>query len=94
MLVGELIERTLALKQALKDAGVSAGDVSEVVLVGGMTRMPKKYRKLSKSSLARNPQKELTQMKWLHWCPIQGGVLQGDVKDVLLLDVTPIITRY
>jgi len=90
-LVGELIEKTLSpCKQALKDAGVSAGQISEVVLVGGMTRMPKVIETV-KTFFGKEPHKGVNPDEVVALgAAIQGGVLQGDVKDVLLLDVTPL----
>ena len=90
-LVGELIERTLApCKKALKDAGMAAGDVDEVVLVGGMTRMPKVIDTV-KSFFGKEPHKGVNPDEVVAMgAAIQGGVLQGDVKDVVLLDVTPL----
>lgn len=91
MLVGDLIEKTLApCKQALKDAGVSAGQIGEVVLVGGMTRMPKVIETV-KTFFGKEPHKGVNPDEVVALgAAIQGGVLQGDVKDVLLLDVTPL----
>src|SRR6056300_328689 len=90
-LVGELVARTLSpVKQALKDAGVTANDVSEVVLVGGMTRMPKVFDTV-KEFFGKEPHKGVNPDEVVALgAAIQGGVLQGDVKDVLLLDVTPL----
>ena len=90
-LVGDLIARTLSpCKQALKDAGVTANDVSEVVLVGGMTRMPKVFDTV-KEFFGKEPHKGVNPDEVVALgAAIQGGVLQGDVKDVLLLDVTPL----
>ena len=90
-LVGDLIDRTLSpVKQALKDAGVSANDVSEIVLVGGMTRMPKVFDTV-KDFFGKEPHKGVNPDEVVALgAAIQGGVLQGDVKDVLLLDVTPL----
>ena len=90
-LVGELVEKTIApCKVALKDAGLSAAEVDEVILVGGQTRMPKVketvetfFGKESRSDV--NPDEAVAT-----GAAIQGGVLGGDVKDVLLLDVTPL----
>ncbi len=90
-LVGDLIQRTLEpCKKALADAGVSKDDIDEVILVGGMTRMPKVREVVEKFFEAKphtgvNPD-EVVAMG----AAIQAGVLQGDVKDVLLLDVTPL----
>jgi len=90
-LVGELIEKTLApCKQAIKDADMKAGDISDVVLVGGMTRMPKVIETV-KSFFGKEPNKGVNPDEVVALgAAIQGGVLQGDVKDVLLLDVTPL----
>ena len=90
-LVGDLITKTLApCSQALKDAGVTAGDVTEVVLVGGMTRMPKVFDTV-KEFFGKEPHKGVNPDEVVALgAAIQGGVLQGDVKDVLLLDVTPL----
>ena len=90
-LVGELIEKTLApCKQAIKDADIKTGDISDVVLVGGMTRMPKVIETV-KSFFGKEPNKGVNPDEVVALgAAIQGGVLQGDVKDVLLLDVTPL----
>ena len=90
-LVGELIERTLApCKQAIKDADIKAGDISDVVLVGGMTRMPKVIETV-KTFFGKEPNKGVNPDEVVALgAAIQGGVLQGDVKDVLLLDATPL----
>ena len=90
-LVGELIERTLApCKQAIKDADIKASDISDVVLVGGMTRMPKVIETV-KTFFGKEPNKGVNPDEVVALgAAIQGGVLQGDVKDVLLLDVTPL----
>ena len=90
-LVGDLIQRTLSpVKQALKDADVSASDVSEIVLVGGMTRMPKVIETV-KTFFGKDPHTGVNPDEVVALgAAIQGGVLQGDVKDVLLLDVTPL----
>ena len=90
-LVGDLIARTLSpCKQALKDAGVTAKDISEVVLVGGMTRMPKVFDTV-KEFFGKEPHKGVNPDEVVALgAAIQGGVLQGDVNDVLLLDVTPL----
>ena len=91
MLVGDFIAKTLSpCKQALKDAGVGASDISEVVLVGGMTRMPK-VQATVKEFFGKDPHKGVNPDEVVALgAAIQGGVLQGDVKDVLLLDVTPL----
>ncbi len=90
-LVDDLIQRTLPpLKAALKDAGMSAGEIDEVVLVGGMTRMPKVIESV-KTFFGREPHKGVNPDEVVALgAAIQAGVLQGDVKDVLLLDVTPL----
>ena len=90
-LVEDLIARTIPpCKTALKDAGLSAGEISEVVLVGGMTRMPKVMEEV-KSFFGKEPNKSVNPDEVVAMgAAIQAGVLQGDVKDVLLLDVTPL----
>ena len=90
-LVDDLIQRTVEpCKQALKDAGVSASQIDEVVLVGGMTRMPKVIETV-KQFFGKEPHKGVNPDEVVAMgAAIQAGVLQGDVKDVLLLDVTPL----
>lgn len=90
-LVKDLIDRLAEpVEKALKDAGVSASEVNEVVLVGGMTRMPAVVEKV-KSIFGKDPLKGVNPDEVVAvGAAIQGGVLQGDVKDVLLLDVTPL----
>ncbi|OZA16513.1 MAG: molecular chaperone DnaK, partial [Novosphingobium sp. 17-62-19] len=90
-LVAGLIQRTLEpCKKALADAGVSAKDIDEVVLVGGMTRMPK-VRDVVKDFFGKEPHTGVNPDEVVAMgAAIQAGVLQGDVKDVLLLDVTPL----
>jgi molecular chaperone DnaK len=90
-LVEDLIQRTIEpCKKALKDADLSAGDIDEVVLVGGMTRMPKVIE-VVKQLFGREPHKGVNPDEVVAiGAAIQAGVLQGDVKDVLLLDVTPL----
>ncbi|MCK5193009.1 MAG: molecular chaperone DnaK, partial [Desulfobulbaceae bacterium] len=90
-LVEDLINRVVEpCRTALKDAGLSASDVDEVVLVGGMSRMPKVQEKV-KEIFAKEPHKGVNPDEVVAiGAAIQGGVLQGDVKDVLLLDVTPL----
>lgn len=90
-LVEDLVERTIdPCRKALKDAGLSIGDIKEVVLVGGMTRMPKVIQKV-KEFFGREPHKGVNPDEVVALgAAIQGGVLRGDVKDVLLLDVTPL----
>ncbi len=90
-LVEDLIARTIPpCKTALKDAGISASDVDEVVMVGGMTRMPKVVNEV-KNFFGKEPNKSVNPDEVVAMgAAIQAGVLQGDVKDVLLLDVTPL----
>ena len=90
-LVEDLIARTIPpCKTALKDAGISASDVDEVVMVGGMTRMPKVISEV-KNFFGKEPNKSVNPDEVVAMgAAIQAGVLQGDVKDVLLLDVTPL----
>jgi len=90
-LVEDLISRTLPpCKTALKDAGLSASEIDEVVLVGGMTRMPKVIEEV-KNFFGKDPNKSVNPDEVVAMgAAIQAGVLQGDVKDVLLLDVTPL----
>ena len=90
-LVEDLIKKTLPpCKTALKDAGLSAGEIAEVILVGGMTRMPKVIEEV-KNFFGKDPNKSVNPDEVVAMgAAIQAGVLQGDVKDVLLLDVTPL----
>ena len=90
-LVDDLVQRTIQpCKAALKDAGLNAGDIDEVVLVGGMTRMPK-IQEIVKQFFGKEPHKGVNPDEVVAMgAAIQAGVLQGDVKDVLLLDVTPL----
>ena len=90
-LVADLVEKTLEpCKIALKDSGFSAAEINEVVLVGGMTRMPKIIETV-KNFFGKEPNKSVNPDEVVAMgAAIQGGVLQGDVKDVLLLDVTPL----
>ncbi|MCP5080655.1 MAG: molecular chaperone DnaK [Alphaproteobacteria bacterium] len=90
-LVEDLVKRTVdPCKAALKDAGLSAGEIDEVILVGGMTRMPKVIETV-KNFFGKEPHKGVNPDEVVAiGASIQGGVLQGDVKDVLLLDVTPL----
>ncbi|KQU54708.1 Fe-S protein assembly chaperone HscA [Bosea sp. Leaf344] len=90
-LVDDLVQRTIEpCKKALKDAGLSAGQIDEVVLVGGMTRMPK-VQEVVKQFFGKEPHKGVNPDEVVAiGAAIQAGVLQGDVKDVLLLDVTPL----
>jgi molecular chaperone DnaK len=90
-IVGDLVEKTLGpCKSALKDAGLTVKEIDEVILVGGMTRMPLVQKKVEeffgkKANMTVNPDEVVAS-----GAAIQGGVLQGEVKDVLLLDVTPL----
>ena len=90
-LVDDLIQKTIEpCKLALKDAGLSAAEINEVVLVGGMTRMPK-VQEIVKQLFGKEPHKGVNPDEVVAvGAAIQAGVLQGDVKDVLLLDVTPL----
>ncbi len=90
-LVGDLMERTIKpCRDALKDAGLKAGEIDEVVLVGGMTRMPK-IREMVQNFFGKEPNMSVNPDEVVAMgAAIQAGVLQGDVKDVLLLDVTPL----
>ncbi|WP_375596857.1 molecular chaperone DnaK [Algihabitans albus] len=90
-LVDALIQRTIEpCKAALKDAGISAGEIDDVILVGGMTRMPKVIERV-KEFFGREPHRGVNPDEVVAMgAAIQAGVLQGDVKDVLLLDVTPL----
>ena len=90
-LVADLIEKTVEpCKKALADAGLKANEISEVILVGGMTRMPKVQEKV-KEIFGKEPHKGVNPDEVVAvGAAIQGGVLMGDVKDVLLLDVTPL----
>ncbi len=90
-LVDDLIQRTVEpCRKALKDAGLTAGDINEVVLVGGMTRMPK-VQEIVKQFFGKEPHKGVNPDEVVAiGAAVQAGVLQGDVKDVLLLDVTPL----
>ncbi len=90
-LVADLIDRTIApCKKALKDAGLSAGEIKEVILVGGMTRMPKVMEAV-KNFFGRDPHRGVNPDEVVaSGAAIQGGILKGEVKDILLLDVTPL----
>jgi molecular chaperone DnaK len=90
-LVDELVERTIApCKIAIKDAGVSVSDIDDVILVGGQTRMPKVIEKV-KEFFGKDPRRDVNPDEAVAvGAAIQGGVLKGEVKDVLLLDVTPL----
>ena len=90
-LVDDLVQKTVGpCKSALKDAGLSAGEIHEVILVGGMTRMPK-IQEAVKQFFGKEPHKGVNPDEVVAMgAAIQAGVLQGDVKDVLLLDVTPL----
>src|ERR1700712_851691 len=93
-LVDDLIQKTVGpVKAALKDAGVTASQIDEVILVGGMTRMPK-VQEVVKQLFGKEPHKGVNPDEVVAiGAAIQGGVLQGEVKDVLLLDVTPLSLR-
>jgi len=90
-LVGELISRTIdPCKQALKDSGLSASEIDEVILVGGQTRMPKVQQEVQKF-FGKEPRRDVNPDEAVAMgAAIQGGVLGGDVNDILLLDVTPL----
>lgn len=90
-LVEDFVKRTIGpMKAALKDAGIKTGEIDEVVLVGGMTRMPK-IQEIVKEFFGKEPHKGVNPDEVVAMgAAIQAGVLQGDVKDVLLLDVTPL----
>merc|ERR1712157_541941 len=90
-IVGSLIQRTIEpCKKAVKDAGVSTGEIGEVLLVGGMTRMPK-VQDTVREIFGRKPSKAVNPDEAVAiGAAIQGGVLAGEVKDILLLDVTPL----
>jgi len=90
-LVDDLVKRTVKpMQEALKDAGLKAGEIDEVILVGGMTRMPK-VQETVKEFFGKDPHKGVNPDEVVAMgAAIQAGVLQGDVKDVLLLDVTPL----
>lgn len=90
-LVADLVDRTIApVKQALADAGLNAGDINEVVLVGGMTRMPAIQDRV-RAFFGKDPHKGVNPDEVVAiGAAIQGGVLGGEVKDILLLDVTPL----
>ena len=90
-IIGELLTKSLKpCEMALKDAGLKASDIDDVILVGGMTRMPKVIE-LVKNFFGKEPNKGVNPDEVVATgAAIQGGVLQGDVKDVLLLDVTPL----
>src|SRR6186997_1848857 len=90
-LVDELITRTIEpCRIAIKDAGVKLTEIDDVILVGGMTRMPKVQDKV-REFFGKEPRKDVNPDEAVAvGAAIQGGVLQGDVKDVLLLDVTPL----
>ena len=91
-LVDDLIQKTIGpVKQALKDAGVTNSQIDEVILVGGMTRMPKVQEAVKALFGGKEPHKGVNPDEVVAiGAAIQGGVLKGEVKDVLLLDVTPL----
>ena len=90
-LFGELISRTIGpCKQALKDSGLSKSDIDEVILVGGQTRMPKVQEEVQ-AFFGKEPRKDVNPDEAVAMgAAIQGGVLGGEVNDILLLDVTQI----
>ena len=90
-LVDDLVQKTLEpCKIAIKDAGISVSDIGEVILVGGQTRIPK-VQEVVKDFFNKEPKKDVNPDEAVAMgAAIQAGVLQGDVKDVLLLDVTPL----
>src|SRR5690606_37741469 len=90
-LVDDLMQRTIApMEMALKDAGLKPGDIDEVILVGGSTRMPK-IQEIVKAFFGKEPNRSVNPDEVVAiGAAIQGGVLGGEVKDVLLLDVTPL----
>ena len=90
-LVDDLLDRTMIpVKKALDDAGLKPSDIDEIVLVGGMTRMPK-VKEITKNFFGKEPNQSVNPDEVVaHGAAVQGGVFQGDVKDVLLLDVTPL----
>jgi molecular chaperone DnaK len=90
-LVGDLVKRTVGpCETALKDAGVSLNDISDVILVGGQTRMPA-VQEIVEQTFGKKPRKDVNPDEAVAMgAAVQGGVLSGDVKDVLLLDVTPL----
>lgn len=90
-LVADLVKRTLEpCRKALSDAGLKAGDITDVILVGGMTRMPR-IQEVVKEFFGKAPKKDVNPDEVVALgAAIQGGVLQGDIKDVVLLDVTPL----
>ena len=90
-LVDDLIQRTVKpCEEALKDAGLKAGEINDIILVGGMTRMPKVIETV-KTFFGKDPNRSVNPDEVVALgAAVQGGVLSGDVKDVLLLDVTPL----
>ena len=94
-LVSDLVERTVEpCIQAIKDAGMSSNEIDEVILVGGSTRIPKIQEKV-KEIFGKEPNKSVNPDEVVALgAAIQGGVLSGDVDDILLLDVTPLIFGY
>ncbi|HKK32299.1 MAG TPA: molecular chaperone DnaK [Desulfomicrobiaceae bacterium] len=90
-MVEDLVDRTIEpCRKALKDAGLKAGDINEIILVGGMTRMPLVQKKVGEF-FGKDPNKSVNPDEVVAMgAAIQGGILSGDVKDVLLLDVTPL----
>ena len=94
-MVEDLIERTIEpCKIALKDAGLKVSEIDDVILVGGQTRMPK-VQETVKNFFGKEPRQDVNPDEAVAiGAAIQGAVLSGEVKDVLLLDVTPLILRY
>ncbi len=90
-LVDDLLDRTMVpVKKALDDAGLKPSAIDEIVLVGGMTRMPK-VKEITKQFFGKEPNQSVNPDEVVaHGAAVQGGIFQGDVKDVLLLDVTPL----
>ncbi|STE88607.1 chaperone protein DnaK (Heat shock protein 70) (Heat shock 70 kDaprotein) (HSP70) [Escherichia coli] len=94
-LVEDLVNRSIEpLKVALQDAGLSVSDIDDVILVGGQTRMPMVQKKVAEF-FGKEPRKDVNPDEAVAiGAAVQGGVLTGDVKDVLLLDVTPPVSGY
>ena len=94
-LVEDLIEKTIApCRTAINDAGVKTSDIDDIILVGGMTRMPKVQEKV-KEFFGKEPRKDVNPDEAVAvGAAIQGSVLSGDRKDLLLLDVTPVVAGY
>ena len=89
-LADDLIQRTVKpCEEALKDAGLKAGEINDIIFGGGMTRMPKVIETV-KTFFGKDPNRSVNPDEVVALAAVQGGVLSGDVKDVLLLDVTPL----